>query len=126
MVVERDLGDAEVKQISTDRRFEAAYGAALQLATIVIRCAGFRTAGEAHHWTTFQVLPQIMGPEEQIRSNYFNSARAKRNMISYQRAGVIGEGEVAELLSEARRFKKDVHRWLERNHPEFVAQNQRG
>jgi hypothetical protein len=41
-VVDRDLTDAEIPQLSTDRRFATAYNAALQLATIALCAAGFR------------------------------------------------------------------------------------
>ena len=40
-LVRRDIKDAKVKIISTDRRFATAYNAALQLATIVIYCKGY-------------------------------------------------------------------------------------
>ena len=39
-LVERDLQDAAVPAISADRRFATAYNAALQLAKMVIACAG--------------------------------------------------------------------------------------
>jgi hypothetical protein len=40
-LVDRDLKDAKIKQLSTDRRFATAYNAALQLATIVLHAAGY-------------------------------------------------------------------------------------
>jgi len=52
-VVERDLADASVTQLSTDRRFATAYNAALLLATIALHASGFRTASTGHHWATF-------------------------------------------------------------------------
>ncbi|MBI2495818.1 MAG: hypothetical protein HYY90_06820 [Candidatus Omnitrophica bacterium] len=60
-VVDRDLADAGIAQLSADRRFATAYNAALQLATIALHAAGYRCAGAAHHWATFHVLPDIMG-----------------------------------------------------------------
>lgn len=64
-VVDRDLEDASLDQLSADRRFATAYNAALQLATIALHCAGYRTAGYAHHFITIQVLPEIMGDQLQ-------------------------------------------------------------
>lgn len=49
-VVDRDLADAEVPQISADRRFATAYNAAPQLATIALHAAGYRAARAGHHW----------------------------------------------------------------------------
>ena len=56
-IVERDLKDAAVL-ISPDRRFATAYNAALQLATIVLYCQGYRTRGGGHHATTFAALQE--------------------------------------------------------------------
>jgi len=44
-VIERGLADAAVPALSADRRFATAYNAALQAATMVIACAGYRTSG---------------------------------------------------------------------------------
>ena len=52
-VVARGLADAAVTAISPDLRFQAAYNAVLQLATIAIYCAGYRVTGREHHRTTF-------------------------------------------------------------------------
>jgi hypothetical protein len=40
-VVERNLADASVEAVSTDRRFTIAYEAALGLATITLYCNGY-------------------------------------------------------------------------------------
>ena len=61
-VVDRDLADAAIPQLSTDRRFATAYNAALQLATIALYASGYRVSGSGHHWATFHVLPEIIGP----------------------------------------------------------------
>ena len=57
-VVERDLKDAEVPGLSSDRRFAIAYNAALQSATVVLYAEGYRSAGMGHHHTTFRFLGQ--------------------------------------------------------------------
>ena len=41
-VVERDLKDAKLDQLSADRRFATAYNAVLQLTKMVIACEGYR------------------------------------------------------------------------------------
>ena len=79
-VVDRDLADAAIKEISADRRFATAYNAALQLATIVLHASGYRTGKAGHHWVTFKSLPEVMGPEAQERADYFNSCRSTRNV----------------------------------------------
>lgn len=48
-IVDRDIKDALIKELSVDRRFAIAYNAALQLATIVIHSAGYRVKnGQGH------------------------------------------------------------------------------
>lgn len=116
-VVDRDMADARVEEISTDRRFATAYNAALQLATIAICAAGYRVVGKNHHWTTFNVLPEILGPKSVARTNYFDQCRSKRNVSDYDRAGEISENEVEEIISETEKFRKEIMVWMKRNHP---------
>jgi hypothetical protein len=98
-VVDRDVKDAEVTEISIDLRFTIAYQAALQLATIVLAASGFRTTGSGHHWVTFKMLPELMGSETQSLAEYFDLCRGKRNLSDYDRAGEISEHEAKELLT---------------------------
>ncbi len=119
-VVNRDLADADVAQLSIDRRFVTAYNAALQLATIALHAAGYRTAATGHHWATFHVLPEIIGPQSQARTDYLDSCRSKRNVTDYDRAGEISEKELSEILAEVRRFRVDLVAWLRKNHPSLL------
>jgi len=47
-VAARSIHDAGIKGLSPEGRFALAYDAALQLATIPLRCSGYRTRGEGH------------------------------------------------------------------------------
>jgi hypothetical protein len=116
-VVDRDVSDAEVAQLSDDRRFAIAYNAALQLGIIALHAAGYRPVGTGHHWATFHVLPEIMGQQHQIRADYFDNCRSKRNVTDYDRAGEISTQEAEEILSEVRLFRGEVLAWLRENHP---------
>ena len=117
-VVDRDLADAAVAQLSADRRFATAYNAALQLATIALHAAGYRAVGTGHHWATFQALPEVApGPQSRTRADYLNQCRSKRNMTDYDRAGVVSDAEAAEILAEARMFRVDLLAWLGQHHP---------
>jgi hypothetical protein len=60
-VVARDLTDARVPGLSTDRKFATAYNTVLQLAKMAIACAGYRIVGQGHHLTTFEALELAMG-----------------------------------------------------------------
>ena len=119
-VADRDLKDAAVPGLSSDRRFLVAYEAALALATVPLRCKGYETHGQGHHWTTFQSLPLTMGDDLKDLSDYFENCRNKRNVGAYDRSGGISQSEAAELLEEAGGFKEKVRQWLRDQFPEFL------
>jgi hypothetical protein len=116
-VVDRDLADAEIPQLSTDRCFATAYNAALQLATIALTPAVSAPVGAGHHWVTFQALPEIMGTQAQVRADYLDNCRSKRNVTDYDRVGGISQREAENLLAEVRAFREDLLGWLKRSHP---------
>src|SRR5712691_2866982 len=62
-IVARDLQDARVVGLSTDRQFATAYNAVLQLAKMAIACAGYRVVGAGHHQTTFEALELAVGDQ---------------------------------------------------------------
>lgn len=119
-VVDRDLHDAAVEAISVDRRFQIAYQAALQLATIVLAASGYRTTGKDHHWVTFRVLPELLGAKSQELAAYFDQCRGQRNRSDYDRAGEIADHEAIELLQESKQFRRMVLAWLRQHHPKLI------
>jgi len=119
-IAKRDLNDASVQDLSTDRRFLIAYEGALTLATIPLYCAGYETYGRGHHWLTFRILPDVMGEKYSDLADYFDQCRTKRNVGTYDRGGQISESEVDELLAEVKSFYEDVIDWLKRNHTNLI------
>lgn len=119
-LVTRDLKDAKIKQLLTDRRFATAYNAALQLSTIALLAAGYRVkASTGHHWVPLLSISEVMGEKYNNQADYFNACRAKRNMTDYDRAGTISEAELKELLEEVSIFKQEVINWILANYPKF-------
>lgn len=119
-VARRDLTDAAVPALSSDRRFLIAYDAILTLATIPLYCAGLETYGRGHHWLTFAALPDAMGKKYSALADYFDLCRTKRNIGTYDRGGQISETEAEELYDEGKGFLKLIEEWLQENHPEFI------
>ena len=119
-ITERDMEDAAVTGLSSDRRFMIAYDAALTLATIPLYCSGYETHGAGHHWMTFLVLRDVMGSEYLELAEYFELCRTKRNVGTYDRGGQISQSEVEELITEVTNFKTMVENWLRANHPELI------
>jgi uncharacterized protein (UPF0332 family) len=118
-IVERDINDTKLERLSPDRRFAIAYNAALQLATILLYCKGYRAVGAGHHFTVFQAMKEILGKECDELADYFDSCRSKRNITDYDRAGEISETEVNELIDETLKFKALVIDWVKKNYPVF-------
>lgn len=118
-VVERDLQDAALEALSADRRFATAYNAVLQLAKMVIACAGYRVVGQGHHMTTFEGLELAMGQPISALVAYFDTCRRKRNQVDYDCANAATESEAADLLTKAEEFRDLVEDWIQQHYPAF-------
>lgn len=120
-VIRRDLRDAKVKGLSIDRKFAIAYNAALQGATILLYCRGYKPRGVGHHFTVFQAMKYILGRDYYDLADYFDACRAKRNITDYDYAGSISETEARELLKEVEIFLRVVLDWLKRHYPKYIG-----
>ena len=121
VTAERDLADARVEQLSLDGRFARGYNATLALATIPLHCAGYRAARH-HHLTTFDALPLVMGKQMQELADYFQTCRAKRHRVQYDRAGEVSERDLHELIESIESFTEQVKEWLRTNHPDLLKE----
>lgn len=121
-VVARDLTDAQLPGLSTDRQFATAYNAVLQLAKMAIACAGYRVLGTGHHQTTFEALELAMGPPVAALASYFETCRRKRNILDYDRAQVVTVTEAQELVQKADVFRGLVEQWITQHYPRFGVQ----
>jgi uncharacterized protein (UPF0332 family) len=119
-VVSRDLKDARVKGLSVDRKFATAYNAALQTATILLYCRGYKPRGVGHHFTVFQAMKDIMGKGYYDLADYFDACRAKRNLTDYDYAGAISRTEAQELFKETEKFLHIVLDWLKQYYPKYL------
>ena len=120
-VVERDLQDAGVTALSADRRFATAYNAVLQLAKMVIACAGYRVVGSGHHMTTFEALEITMGPSVTTLATYFDTCRRKRNQVDYDLVHAVTETETEELIQKAEEFRDLVETWIRKHHRTYAV-----
>lgn len=120
-VVERDLHQSGLKDISPDWRMAIAYNAALQAATAALAAAGYRPArGGDHHYRVIQSLALTIGwPESEM--NKLNAFRKKRNISSYERAGSVSDAEAREMQDLASRLRDDVRAWLKGNHSDLLS-----
>ncbi len=116
---DRDLADAQLHELSADRRFATAYSAALLAATVALAASGYRAAQEGHHYWTIQSLAFTMQLDART-IDQLNTFRRKRNIADYERVGMVSEQEVEKMLALAKKLRTTVLEWLKRNHPEFT------
>jgi len=81
--------------------------AGLQLATLVLFAAGYRTRrGESKHYRVIQALPLVMGSNFNVVRDYLDNCRRKRNVSEYDAAGTISQKELNDLLVFGHEFQK--------------------
>ena len=118
-IVERDLANAKVAELSDDWRLNIAYNAALQAATAALAAAGYRAAREQHHFRTIQSLAHTIGwPAAKV--DRFDRFRKKRNIIGYESAGVASEREAREMHELATALRDDVLARLGKQYPKLL------
>ena len=122
-VVERDLDDAKVENLSADGKFAHAYDAALQLCMIPLRASGYKVKkGTGHHKKGIESLPLTMGEELKDTSDYIERCSRKRGQSIYERVGVVSEGDAQDLIEAVEKLKMEVMKWLNKNHPELLVE----
>ena len=120
-LISRDLADAAIKGLSSDRRFATAYNAALQTAKMAITCAGYRLAStQGHHRMTFDAARLALGASAARSLDFFEACRRKRNVIDYDQASVATNSEAAEVVTEAAAFLELVERWIHTHHAKLA------
>ena len=119
-IVERDLADAVVGDLSTDWRFGIAYNAALKLCTILIYVSGYRPEKALQHYRTLKALPLILGTNRRADADYLDACRIKRNTVEYDYAGGATKKDADELIEFTRELREDVRTWLHENHIELM------
>lgn len=118
-VVDRDLRDSAIDEISTDARLGMAYNAALKAGTIALAAAGYRASRDQPHYRVIQSLALTIGTTA-IEVGRLDAFRKKRNTSDYDRAGTTSEAEVAELRVLAASLRDRVLTWLAATHPELM------
>jgi len=96
-IVQRDLAQAEVRDLYPDGRYGFLYNAGLQLATMLLRLEGLRVGEVGHHRETLRRVRDLV--PEQIRRwvDELDHARRKRNALTYSDTGLVSESDVAGL-----------------------------
>ena len=104
-LVARDLEQAEVEGLYADGRYTFAYSAALQLANVVLRLNDLRVGSAGRHEATFREVERLVPTGLVPLVAQFEHARRKRNVLMYDRAGAVSEGEVKDLKEATIEFE---------------------
>jgi hypothetical protein len=118
-MADRDLAQCRTPHLSPDWQLNIAYNAALQAATAALAAAGYRAAREAHHYRVIQSLAYTLKADGSLIAQ-LDKFRKKRNIGSYERAGVVSEQEAKEMVALAKDLRDEVIAWLKKNHPELL------
>ena len=121
-VIARNIADAAVTGLSADNRLGIAYEAVLVSCKLVVHASGYRIRSgiPGAHAKTLECAEIALGPSISTIIAYFDAIRRKRNRLSYDVAGMIGQTEAAEALKRARAFKTTVEAWLKKTHPSLA------
>ena len=119
-IVERSLADSNVKAVSTDLRFIAAFNAALCAATTALRASGHRTVIQSgHHVKTIESLELTVKANPKLIQK-FKTFNNKRNKSVYDVAGAVSDQELEAMVKLAIELKEETVAWLQKFHPELL------
>ncbi len=118
---QRNLKDAQIKAISAELRFDAAYKAVMQCALTALMANGYRpsTNEPGHHATVIQSLPKTISLSND-RMITLDKLRRMRNLCDYSSDG-ISEEETAACIRAAKNLLNDLERWLRAYRPDLIA-----
>lgn len=119
-LADRDIQTSQLPGLSLDWKHNIAYNAALQSATAALAASGYRTEREAHHYRTILSLEETVGLDSDFVAQ-LNTARTKRSVADYTRAGSISQPEADEMVELAKRLNDLVVEWLKMNHPDLLG-----
>ncbi len=119
-LVDRDLQDASVNALSSDWKFGIAYNVALKLCTIVLYTNGYRPENALAHYRTIMALQEIEGKDWKSNVTYLNACRMRRNILEYNKAGIISSDEAAKLIEFSHNVKNEVVDYLTKHYPQLT------
>jgi hypothetical protein len=119
-IADRDLAASQTPDLIAEWRFNIAYNAGLQLATAALAASGYQASRAAHHYRVIQSLAFTLNlPTAELDT--FDGFRRKRNVADYERAEVVSETEVEDMIALAQQLRTDVEAWMRRHHAQYLS-----
>lgn len=117
----RNISDSNVAAVSNENRFDSAYKAILQMANAALQIHGYRTptSKPGHHMTMLQTLPLTLGVENSTLI-VLDTLRKQRQVVDYS-GDLVSPGTVKEAIAQAKKLQSHMRGWLEKHHPELLA-----
>lgn len=116
----RSFRSSSLPELDRDAAFTLAYQAALQLATALVRAAGYRTRGEAHHHHTFAAVAALGLGDLSDAARDLNVIRQGRHSAIYDWEGATSEQDLARLRASALRLFAAGRTWLASARPALM------
>lgn len=116
----RNIDDAQLRGLSAENRFDAAYKAIMQAAMVALNANGYRTltSKPGHHQTVIQTLSLTVGlPQPKVI--LLDALRKQRNLSDYS-GDLIPDSAADECLASARDLLTHVQSWLRQNRPDLL------
>ena len=121
-IVETDLRDAAIPELSPERRLGCYYGAILSVARAALRASGYRVTKttQSHRYYVIRSLRYTAGlaPGAVLQ---IEAIQKKRNTADYVRIGEVSGQLVAEARALAERVTQSIRNWLAETHPELSS-----
>jgi hypothetical protein len=117
---ERNIADAQLRGLSTENSFDAAYKAIMQMAMVALNANGYRTlkSKPGHHQTAIQTLPLTVAlPQSKVI--VLDALRKQRNLADYP-GDLVPNAAAAECLASAIELLIHVKAWLAANRPDLT------
>lgn len=118
-LIARDLENSQISGVHADWRFQIAYNAGLQAATLALAACGYRASRQDAHIHTIDTLAWTV-PGGSAFVAPLQAARRKRNIGTYEREGVASDQEAQEMHSLAEALRDVVLGWLRAEHAELL------
>lgn len=116
-IVDRDLHNSQVDDLSPDWQLNIAYNAALQAAKAALAAHGYQvTKGGMAHYHTLQSLVLTIGltASDARKLDVF---RKRRNTTEYDQAGITSAADADEMRALATTIRASLVAWLRSNRP---------
>ena len=106
---QRNLADSRAGNITAENRFDAAYKAVMQCATVALWIKGYRTptSEPGHHQTTLQTLPLTLGLDQDTVV-VIDKLRKQRNLADYS-GDAVSDSALAECRQQAEMLLRMVN-----------------